>query len=64
MTLDHLEDAVDCLQEGNHPHLLIGAVQDNDPRCVISTAIHTKDQLEWFKRRFDEIYAKLEKVLP
>lgn len=59
MTLDNLEDAMDALEKGNHPHVLISGVQDNDPRCVISTCIHTQDQLEWFKRRFDEVYENL-----
>jgi hypothetical protein len=60
-SLDYIEDARDALHAGDMPHILLCAVQDGDCRCFRSANVGGKEQLEWFKRRFDEWYEDLSK---
>ena len=56
MTQDFIDQAADILDEHGAPYLLIAAMGDNDPRCIYAARIHSIEQLEWFKRRFDDFY--------
>lgn len=63
-TLDHVEDAVECLAKHESGFILV-AVSGNEREAVaFSNNITSIDNLEWLQRRFNEycetLRAKLE----
>lgn len=59
MTADFLEDAMDNLEKFDGEYLLLAGTAGGIT-CHRCSAIHTLEQLAWFRRRFDEYTANIE----
>lgn len=60
MTGDFFQDATDSLEQSGMGYIIIAA-PFGDPRCHQAANVPSREHLEWFKRRFQDLCDKLEK---